>query len=70
MHKSAAKSQLQLWLFRLQPRKRSSATAIRTLPADYVEPIPPDSVRVVSIAAGAAMLVHVDVRPTAPIADA
>ena len=29
---------------------------------------PPGSARVVSVAAGAAMLVHVDVRPTAPIA--
>ena len=31
---------------------------------------PPGCVRCVSIAAGAAMLVHTDVRPTAPIAEA
>ena len=35
-----------------------------------VRPAPPGCVRVVSIAAGAAMLVHTDVRHTAPIADA
>ena len=35
-----------------------------------VRPAPPGCVRVVSIAGGAAMLVHTDVRPTAPITDA
>jgi hypothetical protein len=35
-----------------------------------VRPALPGCVRVVSIAAGAAMLVHTDVRPTAPIANA
>src|ERR1700690_3383932 len=35
-----------------------------------VKPVPSGCVRVVSIAAGAAMLVHTDVRPSAPIADA
>lgn len=35
-----------------------------------VRPAPPGCVRVVAIGAGAATLVHTDVRPTAPIADA
>ncbi len=35
-----------------------------------VRPVAPGCVRVIAIAAGAAMLVHTDVRPTAPIANA
>jgi hypothetical protein len=41
-----------------------------SIASGLVRPVPTGCVRVVSIAAGAAMLVHTDVRPTAPIADA